>query len=208
MERSGSGDRRWRAVALVALGAVVGTMLVATPGVAHVGGSVTHLVGHLKAYFYTKSEAKKQFLPAKGTLPPGKTLRGVYWALDDDEVSGQSIAAGVISFPVPLTTAPVSHYIPEGSPVPAGCSGTPQNPVASPGHLCVFQESGYNTSSIIISAPDDGASSSRHGAIVLAFSAGTGRFSNAGRWAVTAPLPSATPRAPARESGGNLSRGG
>jgi hypothetical protein len=208
MERFGSGARRGRAVALVALGAVVGTMLVATPGAAHVGGSVTHLVGHLKAYFYTKSEAKKQFLPAKGTLPPGKTLRGVYWAIDDDEVSGSSITAAEISFPVPLKTAPTPHYIPEGAPNPAGCSGTPQNPVASPGHLCVFQESGYNTSSVIVSAPDDSAFSSRHGAIVLAFSAGTGRFSNAGRWAVTAPLASATPRATTSTSGGNLSRGG
>ena len=207
MERFGNGARRWRAVALVTLGAVVATMLVSTPAVAHVGGSVTHLVGHLKAYFYTKSAAKKQFLPAKGTLPAGKTIRGVYWAIDDDEVSGQSIAAGVISFPVPLKTAPIPHYIPEGSPVPAGCSGTPQNPAASPGHLCVFQESGYNVGSVVMSSPDDFANSSRHGAIVLAFSAGTGRFSTAGRWAVTAPLASPSPRATTGTSGRNSTRG-
>ena len=202
-----NGARRWRAVALLALGAVIGTMVVATPGVAHVGGSVAHLVGHLKSYFYTKKEAKKQFLPTSGNLPAGKTLRGVYWAIDDNEDASSSIAASEISFPVPLKTAPIAHFIADGAPVPAGCSGTVENPGASPGHLCVFQESGYNISSSVIGTPNDTVGASRHGAILLTFSAGAGRFSNAGRWAVTAPLPGAAPRATA-DASGDVSRGG
>lgn len=203
-----NGARRWRAVALLALGAVAGTMLVATPGVAHVGGTVAHLAGHLKATFYTKKEANKQFLRTSGNLAPGKTLRGVYWAIDDNEDANSSIAAGEISFPVPLKTAPTAHFIPVGGPVPAGCSGTVENPGASPGHLCVFQESGYNISSTVMSGPNDFSSSSRHGAILLTFSAGAGRFSNAGRWAVTAPLAGAPTRPTAGAKGGSHSRGG
>jgi hypothetical protein len=201
------GVRRWRAVVLLALGAVVGMMVVATPGAAHVGGTVAHLVGHLKTFFYTKGEANKQFLRTSGNLAPGKTMRGVYWAIDDDEDANSSIAASEISFAVPLQTAPIAHFIPEGAPVPTGCSGTPENPGASLGHLCVFQESGYNISSSVVATPNDAPGATRHGVILLTFSAGTGRFSNAGRWAVTAPLPGAAPRATANVSPG-VSRGG
>ncbi len=126
------GARRWRAVALLALGAVVGMMVVATPGVAHVGGTVAHMVGHMKTYFYTKPDAKKQFLRTSGNLAPGKTMRGVYWAIDDNEDGNTSIAASEISFPVPLKTAPVAHFIADGAPVPAGCSGTPREPRREP----------------------------------------------------------------------------
>ena len=202
-----TGARRWRAVALLALGAVVGMMVVATPGTAHVGGTVAHLVGHLKTYFYTKQEANKQFLKTSGSLAPGKTMRGVYWALDDDEDANQSIASSEISFAVPLATAPIAHFIPDGGAVPAGCSGTPENPGASPGHLCVFQESGFNVSDSVVATPNDTVGATRHGAILLTFSAGAGRFSNAGRWAVTAPLPGAAPR-PAANTSAGVSRGG
>jgi hypothetical protein len=42
------GMRRWRAVALVAAGLTIGVTMMATSAGAHVGGTVTHLWGHLK----------------------------------------------------------------------------------------------------------------------------------------------------------------
>ena len=37
------GLRRWRAAALLAVGVAIGVMVVATPAVSHVGGTVSHL---------------------------------------------------------------------------------------------------------------------------------------------------------------------
>jgi hypothetical protein len=42
------GMRRWRAATLLAVGAIIGMVMVATPAGAHVGGTVNHLWGHLK----------------------------------------------------------------------------------------------------------------------------------------------------------------
>jgi hypothetical protein len=57
--------RRWRAVALVAIGVAVGTTMTATPVYSHVGGSVQHLWKHLKpktdARYYTKAQSDARF---------------------------------------------------------------------------------------------------------------------------------------------------
>jgi hypothetical protein len=42
------GMRRWRAIALVAAGLTIGVTMMATSAGAHVGGTVSHLWGHLK----------------------------------------------------------------------------------------------------------------------------------------------------------------
>jgi hypothetical protein len=41
-------ERRWKLVALLAAGMAIGVVMVGTPAGAHVGGTVTHLWGHLK----------------------------------------------------------------------------------------------------------------------------------------------------------------
>jgi hypothetical protein len=41
-------ERRWKLVALLAAGIAIGVVMVGTPAGAHVGGTVTHLWGHLK----------------------------------------------------------------------------------------------------------------------------------------------------------------
>jgi hypothetical protein len=56
------GKARWRAAMLLAVGVLVGVMMMVTPASAHVGGTVAHLVGHLKAYFYTKSQSNARFV--------------------------------------------------------------------------------------------------------------------------------------------------
>jgi hypothetical protein len=71
-----------------------------------------------------------------GVLPGGRTIRGTFAIFG---TSASQVAFAPISFPVRLPAAPTTHYIPLGGPVPAGCSGTPSVPSASPGHLCVFE---------------------------------------------------------------------
>ena len=57
--------RRWRTIALLATGVAIGSTLTATPVYSHVGGSVTHLWGHLKAKtdarYYTKAGANARY---------------------------------------------------------------------------------------------------------------------------------------------------
>jgi hypothetical protein len=193
-------SRRWRSAAVLTLGALVGTMLVAQPAGAHFLPSIAHIWSHIKP------KTDQLYLPSSGNLKPGKQLRGVYWAISDNEDNtGDNIAAAQISFQVQLATAPTAHYIASGDPVPAGCSGSAAAPQASPGHLCVFQASGYNSQDTVIATPNDSAGATRFGAILLTFSTGAGRFSNAGTWAVRAPL--ATTAAARSATTAHVSRG-
>ena len=59
-------SRRWRTVALLAIGVAIGTTLTATPVYAHISTSVTHLWNvHIKpktdARYYTKNQANTRF---------------------------------------------------------------------------------------------------------------------------------------------------
>lgn len=58
-------SRRWRTVALVAVGIAIGTTMTATPVYSHVGGTVDHLWTHLRpktdARYYTKAQADGRY---------------------------------------------------------------------------------------------------------------------------------------------------
>ncbi|HXV58560.1 MAG TPA: hypothetical protein VD704_11895 [Gaiellaceae bacterium] len=58
-------SRRWRTVALVAVGVAIGSTLTATPVYSHVGGTVTHLWTHLRPKtdqrYYTKTQADARY---------------------------------------------------------------------------------------------------------------------------------------------------
>ncbi len=79
------------------------------------------------------------YLP--GDLPAGTTVRGNFYIVD---TSGGGSFGGDISFGYRLPSAPFTHYIKDGDPVPAGCSGTVADPEAAPGHLCVFEYTAVN----------------------------------------------------------------
>jgi hypothetical protein len=53
---------RWRAAALLVAGAIVGTMLVATPAGAHFRANIAHIAKHMKTIFYTKAQANSRFV--------------------------------------------------------------------------------------------------------------------------------------------------
>jgi hypothetical protein len=126
-----------------------------------------------------------------GTLPSGKTLRGVFLAEGESSGAGNSTIGDNISFGWSLTAAPTGHFIKVGDSDPAGCSGTATNPGAAPGNLCVFEVENSNVNdgaSEVWSPPADSAGATEaYGAAVFSESAGAGSYEFGGSWAVTAP---------------------
>jgi hypothetical protein len=126
-----------------------------------------------------------------GTLPSGKTLRGVFLAEGESSGAGTSTIGDNISFGWSLSAAPTGHFIKKGAAVPAGCSGTATNPGAAPGNLCVFEVENDNvnaSSDEVWSPPADSAGATEtFGAAVFTTSAAAGVYEFGGSWAVTAP---------------------
>jgi hypothetical protein len=52
---------RWRTVAVLAVGIAIGTSMMATPASGHITGSVTHVVKHMKQYFFTKATSDARY---------------------------------------------------------------------------------------------------------------------------------------------------
>lgn len=74
-----------------------------------------------------------------GVLPSGEMMTGTF-ASQGDRVGHQYRTA--VSFLLSLPVAPTGehiHYIKVGEPVPPGCGGTVESPVALPGNLCIFE---------------------------------------------------------------------
>ena len=87
------------------------------------------------------SEGKSGFTK---TLPSGETETGQFAFAQEGAAEGAALRVA-ISFPIPLATTSLPHFIGEeegeGEPkahVPAGCKGTSAKPEAEPGNLCVF----------------------------------------------------------------------
>ena len=81
---SGSGRslRRFRVVAVLAIGIAIGVAMMATPVSGHVGNSVTHLWNaHLKsktdARYYTKAQANTRYLGSGATAADAELLDGL-----------------------------------------------------------------------------------------------------------------------------------
>jgi hypothetical protein len=124
-------------------------------------------------------------------LPKGTTLRGVFLAEGQSTGVHAATVGDNISFGWTLNSAPTEHFIKVGDAVPSGCSGTPENPGAAPGNLCVFEVENLNVDdslSEVWSPPADNANDAEaYGAAVYTRSAGAGVYEFGGSWAVTAP---------------------
>lgn len=125
--------------------------------------------------------------PLVNTLPSGKTEFGKYYALDNPAPSGQ-FAIDVVSFQFPLPSLPADHYLPPGTPPSAECPGSPDDPRAAPGHLCVYSKDRQNVQTTY---DGDGINFDKldtHGFAVNIRSSGTANtYFDYGSWAVTAP---------------------
>jgi hypothetical protein len=105
--------RRWRTAAVLALGAVIGTMTVALPANAHVGGTVAHLVGHLKTFFYTKSQSNDRFV---------NIGEGVARATRISASDNHALPVGTTT--IESLSLPAGKYLIEGRSVIQNSSGT------------------------------------------------------------------------------------
>jgi hypothetical protein len=136
-ERIRRGTRLRRTIVVLALGIAIGTMIVATPAMGHVGGTVSHLWNtHIKP----KADARYD----RPVIKAGETVRGT--------IGGQfsSMAAGEISFNAQLPRAAPfglddAHVTIDGAPDDAGqCTGTSTTPTAPAGHVCIYPYSVSN----------------------------------------------------------------
>jgi len=95
---------------------------------------------------------------AGGTLPKGATEKGI-WAADGPPSGGSFFNAtqASISFNIPLKTAPTLHIIHLNEQPPAGCKGTPLEPEAEPGNLCIFVSNSKSVLAMGALSPQTGA---------------------------------------------------
>jgi hypothetical protein len=54
--------KRWRLLAPLVVGLLLGTLLVAPPASAHFQASISHIAKHMKNIFYTKSQSDNRYL--------------------------------------------------------------------------------------------------------------------------------------------------
>ncbi len=128
---------------------------------------------------------------AGGTLPPGETETGSYSL----RVPSAQIAYIPLSFPLPLPVGEGTegnrvavNYVKEGTGPTAACPGTPADPSAEPGNLCVYEGSSEEFSYSAEIRPDNGESgigAARTGAVLL-MEGKSGFAYVVGTWAVTA----------------------
>jgi hypothetical protein len=87
--------------------------------------------------------------------PVNATQRG-YLEIRRDDVTGNVtpyLGTGgfeTLSYPVPLSPEDkvISHVILDGDPVPDGCAGSFAEPMAAPGHICLFYHPAYKGDSV------------------------------------------------------------
>ncbi len=89
---------------------------------------------------YSKAESDAKYAPYPSIL------RGTFSVVGPASAASQEFSNSV-SFGFQFPSAPIAHFINAGAVPPAGCSGTPAAPNASPGHLCVFEKVGLNVGS-------------------------------------------------------------
>jgi len=125
--------------------------------------------------------------PFPRVLPAGKTIKGAFAMSDYKQESDafQEAETG-ISFGFALAKAPVPHF--PAAADPAHCPGTPSNPQARPGHLCVYEDGAVNVASREVCSNNVCAGvAGRTGAWIFVTPAGVGYYSSRGTWAVTSP---------------------
>jgi hypothetical protein len=125
--------------------------------------------------------------PITGTLPSGVTLRGTFAMRENLPAAGDGQTE--IEYGFTLSAAPTTHYIPDGTAPPPGCSGTPSSPQANPGNLCVFEGAPAINATGRVFDPVGGNNneSSTFGAGVAMTATAAGDTRVRGSWAVTAP---------------------
>jgi hypothetical protein len=199
---------RWRSTrAVIALGvafALAFGAIAVSPSTAASSLTITSIWKAIK-----KKTDKRYYTKAKSDARYAKkpsVIRGSYvWTLSD--AAGSRVGVSPLEFGITLPAPPTAHVIKLGDPVPAGCSGTPNFPSASPGHLCIFEGSQMNRNVLGVTDGENNVGvSDRYGAIIYGYPAGAGYAVSSGSWAVGVGPTSAWAKspAPAQKSGSGL----
>jgi len=130
--------------------------------------------------------------PLPGTLPSGHTLFGAFSSVGfTSEPSSQHFSYTAVSFPAPLAAAPVAHFMFKEQAPTTECPGSPAEPTAAPGNLCVYESGQSSDATPTIDEPGHPGTqgASRFGFLVADAPGFKGDFSFGawGSWAVTAP---------------------
>jgi hypothetical protein len=124
-------DRRWKVVALLATGIMIGVVMAGSPAGAHVGGTVNHLWNHLRP----KADARYE----RPVIQPGQTVRGTIGLRAEASGAGVEFGANANlprAAPVGLDDAHVEVAGVDGS--VTECPGTGWSPTAAPGYVCIY----------------------------------------------------------------------
>jgi hypothetical protein len=131
------------------------------------------------------------FNPAGASGSPRPvTLRGSYGIIFHAAAASQDDTAS-FSFTLPLAApplAPAANIIAVGGAPTLNCPGTLANPLAAPGHLCIYESLRSNVSFFVVFNSAASANvADRTGASVIARSTAAGQVAALGKWAMTAP---------------------
>ncbi len=181
--------KKWKLIlaALMAGLLIGGTVVVTTPSIARGPAKVsTQTNKQAASRYYTKAQSNQRYYTKtrsnKRYQPKAKVIRGVI-SLGSAPAGGYALVP--IHWGISLNAAPTAHIIAFGGVVPAGCSGTPEAPSASAGHLCIFEQATSGLSArIVCSAVNEcGGTVSPFGAFYGANTTGNYSFMY-GSWAL------------------------
>jgi hypothetical protein len=187
------GNRRWKAIALLACGLALGVVIMGTPAGAHVSGWAHNWNKHVKP------KADKRYVKQTGSLPAGKTLSGVYSAWGN----GSGYTADAVTYRSPLAAElDPAHvvFIDDAGATTPQCPGAGQ---AAAGYLCVYERGSGGTTFAQIyrsSNPGGGSGSSRAGFGIYFNTANAAGNWSYGEWTVRAPEAGPAPRVAPRSS--------
>ena len=123
--------------------------------------------------------------PFPDVLPAGKTLRGNI-AMSDTATAAGQIQRTAYSFVFTMTAAPTPHFITGAA--TAECPGSPANPQAAAGHLCVYETTRSNANVPEILSGETGTSGANEEGFYLRMtSVAAGDALLYGTWAATSP---------------------
>jgi hypothetical protein len=131
------------------------------------------------------------YVPRPFTLESGQTMRGVYSAIIESTGAANAMFPS-FTFPFLLASAPsapATNFVGTGRPSTTNCPGTPTNPMALPGNLCVYEAMSVNANFNCFMTPATGicAAASPFGAGMFFSTNAAGHAFSFGSWAVTAP---------------------
>lgn len=168
--------RSRKLVVLVAAALAIGVVMVATPA-----SAITNWTNVWNNHIKPKAD---QRYVKKSAI---KTIQGNYAAgLQAGNIGDDGWDS--ISFGFELSSAPEEHFLTAGSASTAQCPGTAVNPLAAPGHLCVYESQSQNRGSVVLFTGTTGFTNqaSKWGAGVWLIPAAAGNAYSYGTWAVTA----------------------